>query len=291
MTAVMKNKSSAEPMTMRVNMTPDLARQLLTQNKRNRPLSTPHVVALAKKMKAGEWVLTHQGIAIDSDGVLQDGQHRLSAVIMANVTVPMMMMTGMPPENFDAIDVDGRPRSVADLLTIRRPTTKNGTRIAAMVRAAITHCIRGAAPHYTRKQMASAAERLYENADAILRATQPDSDTLIPTATLGAFVNAARRDDMPGAQGGIPIAVVLNEVRRLGTGMYSSPNDPMMRLKTRILKDRQLMRDSGVGVLRTKQYALGVAALRAAVEGRTLTRIEEAERDWTFDDGKAAIRD
>ena len=289
MTVTMMKKGTTEhPMTLRVDMTPELARQLLAQNKRNRPLSSQHVIALCRKMKAGEWMLTHQGIAIDNNGQLLDGQHRLSAVVMANVTVPMLMTTGVPSAVFDAIDIDGRPRSVADLLVIRKPTSKNGTRIAAMVRAAIVHCIKGSAPHYTRQQVARCAEQLHDQADAILRATAPNADKLIPSATLAAFLNAVRADEFPGAQGGVPLDIALREVGKLGSGMWSGPGDPMMRLHTRIMKDRKLLQEAGFGVVRTKQYALGVAALRAALEDRTLTRIEESERDWTEDDGANA---
>jgi len=33
----------------------------------------------AEAMRRGEWMVTHQGIAFDTQGVLVDGQHRLAA--------------------------------------------------------------------------------------------------------------------------------------------------------------------------------------------------------------------
>lgn len=41
------------------------------------------VKGFAEAMSRGEWMVTHQGIAFSSAGVLVDGQHRLAAVIEA----------------------------------------------------------------------------------------------------------------------------------------------------------------------------------------------------------------
>ena len=43
---------------------------------------------------------THQGIAFDENGVLQDGQHRLCAIVSANKPVDMMVTSGLSPDNF-----------------------------------------------------------------------------------------------------------------------------------------------------------------------------------------------
>ena len=75
--------------TRTVLVTPDMAREWLTKDVVNRPLIPRNVEAIAFDMKSGRWVLTHQSIAFNRDGFLVDGQHRLHAVVAADVAVPM----------------------------------------------------------------------------------------------------------------------------------------------------------------------------------------------------------
>ena len=66
---------------------PEQAIRWLESNTRNRPLDQKHVDYLAAEMKAGRWKLTHIGIAFDLNGVLQDGQHRLWAIVLSGCRV------------------------------------------------------------------------------------------------------------------------------------------------------------------------------------------------------------
>jgi hypothetical protein len=66
-------------------VTPVKAGEWLQANTPNRPLSKPIVKAFAEAMRRGEWVVTHRGIAFDTNGVLVDGQHRLAAIVEADV--------------------------------------------------------------------------------------------------------------------------------------------------------------------------------------------------------------
>lgn len=55
-------------------------------------------------MRRGDWLVTHQGIAFDTRGVLVDGQHRLGAVVEADVTVKIAVFTDVEPDTFDVLD-------------------------------------------------------------------------------------------------------------------------------------------------------------------------------------------
>ncbi len=68
---------------------PEQAIKWLEFNCRNRPLDEKHVKYLVAEMKAGRWKLTHEGIAFDINGILQDGQHRLWAIVLSSCTVEM----------------------------------------------------------------------------------------------------------------------------------------------------------------------------------------------------------
>jgi hypothetical protein len=107
------------------------AATLLEANTVNRPLSQPTVRAFAEAMKRGEWIVTHQGIAFDVNGVLVDGQHRLAAIIEAGVAVELTVFTDVAEGAFDVLDT-GKRRNAADVLAIEGE--KSATMLAAMVR-------------------------------------------------------------------------------------------------------------------------------------------------------------
>lgn len=112
-------------------ITPDKAAELLRSNTANRPLSTATVRAFAAAMGRGEWQVTHQGIAIDTNGELVDGQHRLAAIVEADVPVEMTVFTEVPPDTFDVLDT-GRRRNAADVLAIEGE--KSTHQLASMIR-------------------------------------------------------------------------------------------------------------------------------------------------------------
>lgn len=100
-------------------VTPDLALQFLENNHGNRRLR-PHLVEfIASAIRRGEYKLTHQGIAFDSNGRLLDGQHRLHAIIAAGIAVPMMVTENVESDAFSVMD-QGERRSMADLAGIDR---------------------------------------------------------------------------------------------------------------------------------------------------------------------------
>lgn len=82
-------KSTGKMYTVVMLVGPDQAVKWLEANTRNRPLDQKHVDYIASEMKAGRWKLTHESIAFDVNGVLQDGQHRLWAIVMSGCTVEM----------------------------------------------------------------------------------------------------------------------------------------------------------------------------------------------------------
>ncbi len=112
-------------------ITPAKAAEMLKSNTTNRPLSRPTVRAFAEAMARGDWMVTHQGIAFDVNGVLVDGQHRLAAVIEAEVPVDMAVFTDVDDNAFDVLDT-GKRRNAADVLAIEGE--KSSATLAAMVR-------------------------------------------------------------------------------------------------------------------------------------------------------------
>lgn len=98
-------------------VTPELAREFLKKMRQNRRVSTRYVSYLARQAAQGAWMLMHQGVAIDEEGHVIDGQHRLLAVLEANTTVPMLVVRGVPRRTMLLID-SHRPRTDVDSLNI-----------------------------------------------------------------------------------------------------------------------------------------------------------------------------
>lgn len=98
-----------------VYITPTLARQLLKLNVDNIPAHMPTVDYYRTVVQGKRFRMTHQGMAIDTRRVLQDGQKRLMACADSDEPIAVAFAVGMPPENFKVID-EGRNRSIADLL-------------------------------------------------------------------------------------------------------------------------------------------------------------------------------
>lgn len=104
--------------TKLVNVTPEMAREWLTHNMAgNRPVLKGTVHSYARQMRNGTWNLTHQGIAFDENGELIDGQHRLAAIVEANMPVPVNVTTGVCRAPGEVFTIDmGRKRTYANVI-------------------------------------------------------------------------------------------------------------------------------------------------------------------------------
>ncbi len=109
-------------------ITPEIAAQMLMMNVGNRNLRKNHVTKLAREIERGDWIVTHQGIAIAPDGRLLDGQHRLAAIIMSKLPTYMSVSRNADPKSFIVLD-QGAKRTISDALG-RSSTTVSALRWA-----------------------------------------------------------------------------------------------------------------------------------------------------------------
>lgn len=116
---VAKKQESGESMSADImEITPELAGDWLALNTNNRPLRDHHVRHLARLMEEGEWALNGETIKFNSRGELQDGQHRLAAIIVSDVTIKSVVVHHAPVNAFETID-QGKRRSFADALALQ----------------------------------------------------------------------------------------------------------------------------------------------------------------------------
>lgn len=103
------------------SITPEMAQQYLKKNlSNNRNLRQNVVLKYARMMRKGEWKLTHEGIAIDTNNKLIDGQHRLAAIVESGCTIEMLVATEVPATTCTVINT-GASRDLRDQLTLMYP--------------------------------------------------------------------------------------------------------------------------------------------------------------------------
>lgn len=114
-------------------VTPITAQEWLTNsNVDNRRVRTSHVEYLKGLLLRGEYKFTHQGIAFTKSDRLVDGQHRLMAIVAADVSTWLFVMTGLDEDVFEAID-GGVKRTMEDQTTISRDITDACTWVVEMM--------------------------------------------------------------------------------------------------------------------------------------------------------------
>ena len=178
--------------TKKVLVTPEKAIDWLEGNTHNRKLRDERVRQYARDIKRGEWHLTHQGIAFDLDGKLVDGQHRLWAIIEANMAVEMLVSTDVSKDTQLVID-DHLPRTGVDALHLQGKGSSR--RKVAIVNILIRGFKRGRATHV---ELLEAYER-YEDSiewttEQFLKSTRLFTVSCLQAAVARAFYSADLND-------------------------------------------------------------------------------------------------
>lgn len=96
-----------------VLVTPEIAAGLLRTQVRNRGLSRSRYMEYARRMKDGEWKLGEPWV-FDEHGHMIQSQHRANAVVHSGVSVPAMIIQGVPTENQSVMDI-GMNRGMRDI--------------------------------------------------------------------------------------------------------------------------------------------------------------------------------
>jgi hypothetical protein len=117
-----------------VRVTPELAKEWLDANTRNRPLNKRHVGHMADVITAGDMVLNGETIIFDSNGVLLNGQHRLWGCIESGRHFDSLVIRNVSPDVFDTLD-GGRKRKVGEMLAMNGE--QNSSNVASAIAALV----------------------------------------------------------------------------------------------------------------------------------------------------------
>jgi hypothetical protein len=102
----------------RILLTPEFATQLLEHNASNRPLSDAHVGRIARQIIDGKWKYNGDTIKISTEQEVLDGQHRLWAVIEAQIPIDTVIVYGIERDAFSTIDTVRRLRTGGDTIAL-----------------------------------------------------------------------------------------------------------------------------------------------------------------------------
>jgi hypothetical protein len=198
-----------------LDITPAMADAWLSQcNSHNRKLVDAHVDRLAREMKAGRWRLTHQGIAFSTNRVLLDGQHRLWAVLLSGVTVPMRVFFNEPRESLEAIDAV-QARSNDQIITLA-----GGLGEVGRVELAALRAMKTGLGSYMRMTAGEEAEFLLLYREGISFAHK-----ILPASRLRGVATAVVRAVLARAFYSADPAVLQHFADVLRTGLATGPRD------------------------------------------------------------------
>jgi hypothetical protein len=106
------------PYAIRMSIQPSVALKILSErNSQNRSIKERRVQKYMLDMVGGNWKVTGSGLQFNRDGILIDGQTRLSAVVRAKQPVEFMVTFGVDDDAVIAID-EGCARSNLDVAKI-----------------------------------------------------------------------------------------------------------------------------------------------------------------------------
>jgi hypothetical protein len=133
MTTFAQRPEAVEQRMVCLEITPEMAARWLSRNSKNRRLNPLAINRIAQEIQVGLFrERTGSTIIIDSDGNLQDGQHRLAAIVKTGISLRLWVLFGADPDDFQVIDTGGAGRrSDGQILTMNGVANANGLRAAA----------------------------------------------------------------------------------------------------------------------------------------------------------------
>lgn len=201
-------------------ISPEMASNLLETNNNNRKLSQGTVQAYVQDILAGNWdESVGVAISIDENGVLRDGQHRLTAIVESGIGINTWVCRGV---SADGIYDNNRKRSNSDQISIMREDFDNvykSTRYISVARAIIVHNSSGGERRaVTPKEIIDFTEKHKEDLDGFFLNIPQSSVAKISIAVVHLALFMAYMS-------GVDINEILDFYDILSTGMSSKPEE------------------------------------------------------------------
>lgn len=258
--------TTSHPQATIAIITPEAAAAMLQRNNHNRPLKRQNIARFARAITDGNWKLQPNGIGIDINGDILDGQHRLLAIIKAGISVPMVLVTGLDPEAFKVTDTGAR-RSGADTLAVEDFANAN---LLAAVGYMIYNYFRVTKTGSVNLKSRAENYELHE-----LALTYPKLSQVVAEAKLLYRTSEPKRFIEPRLIGytmalySARYPQVRDWLESILTGMGLEPNSPLTAYRNRLLADMVSgAKSHGVTHINNRQ-ALLFRALNDTIRGKT----------------------
>lgn len=250
-----------------VTMTPAEAEKILLRSTdmRQRALRADRVARLVHAIRDGQWQLTHQAIALDRDGRVIDGQHRLTAIATAGIPVDVLVARDVAGETFGVLDV-GATRSPGDVLRIAGFAQVH--HLAAAIRYLLAYERVAGTPDTLDR-----ASKMFTAQDVLNVAQHPERGPQIVNALSAAtgISTALRRPGYKTWMAAVIVvlqdsdvnpALALDFLERLRDGAMLPAGSPVLALR------RYLIQDTGLGTApNSTRGAVGMATTIKAFNG------------------------
>ena len=123
-----------------VIISPEVAENWLRFNTKNRKINPEYANQMANKISRGLWQFNGEPIIFNTDGGINDGQHRLTGCVKSGKPIETVVAWGASPDAIVTVD-RGKKRSLRDNLTILRDETDNT--LASVLNSCVEWFVKG----------------------------------------------------------------------------------------------------------------------------------------------------
>lgn len=212
---------------------PSWAAKLLSTNpEHQRTISRSNLTKIENSIREEKFFLNGQAVIVSDSGKLLDGQHRLQAVVNANIGIWTVLVTNIPDEYFTFMD-NGKSRSFSDVLkTMGKVNTASlGSTIQRLAEYLDDPISIGIGKVFSHAQL-MATEQLCPDVGESVRAVLTCREAF--STTRCAWMHYVLMQHCP--------EVCEQFFESLGSGEMLGRTDPIFVLRNRTLNDRALGR-------------------------------------------------
>ena len=241
-----------------------LAEAVLEMNTGNRRINKRKVDQLAKQMASGEFENTGEPIILSAEGVINNGQHRLLAIVESNAVLDIDVRFGIPRKAFSKTDT-GTSRSSGDVLTIKGVAA--GGQVASAVRLLVLY----------RRGLPGAIREFVSNAEVAAAFDEwKDIEEVVAAVNRHAFPKAVRSTPLYATAYLASRTSQKSKLDRwldaLATGLDVGRDSPAYQLRERLMRGTEA--DIGTREQLLERFALMIKSWNLWAKGGTATKRE-----------------
>ncbi len=233
---------------------------MLRLNTANGKVNRRKLETLAEQMRSGEFENTGEPVIVSAEGVLNNGQHRLLAVVESDALVDMDVRFGIPRRVFTKTDT-GASRTGGDVLTVagaaHGAAVSRALRLLVLYRRGLPDAIR---EFVSNDEIARACERWPGIAEVAQRVHGYNFPKGIRSTPLLATAVLASRS--PGK------SQLDAWLHTLATGLDATRDNPAWQLRERLMRGVEAPVGTREGLL--ERFALMIKSWNLHATGETV---------------------